>query len=47
MTYTVKMEIFFDSDEIMSEKQMAEALDALARSANVIIDDVKILDVNG
>ena len=46
MIYTVKLDIFIDGDEIISDEVLISALKEVLRSGNIELEDGYVLDVN-
>lgn len=46
MIYTIKLDVFFDDDEILSEEKLKEGIKECLDSGNVKICDFKLLYVN-
>ena len=46
MTYTVKLDLFIDGDEIISDEVLISALKEVLRSGNIELKDGDVLDIN-
>ena len=46
MTYTVKLDIYIDGDEIIEDKVLIDCLSEILRSGCVDLKDGVVLDIN-
>jgi len=46
MTYTVKLDLFIDDDNILEDEALIEYLKEILRCGNIDVKDGQILDIN-